>query len=44
MSEVPTHYYLDKDIRERIDWDTLALYDTSLIGDANKQLYADVMV
>ena len=35
--------YLDQDIRARIDWDTLALYDTSLIGEANKQLYADVM-
>ena len=35
--------YLDKVISEQIDWNTLALYDGSLIGGANKQLYADVV-
>lgn len=35
--------YLDKEIQEAIDWSTLAPYDTSLIGEKGKQLYADVL-
>ena len=35
--------YLDQDIREVINWDTLELCDTSLIGENNKQLYADII-
>ena len=34
--------YLEHDIREKIDGDTWALYDASLIGDGHKQLYMDV--
>ena len=35
--------YLEHEIQAQIAWNTLALYDTSLIGHANQQLYADVV-
>jgi predicted transposase/invertase (TIGR01784 family) len=30
-------------IQENIDWDSLTLYDISIIGEGNKQLYADLV-
>ena len=35
--------YLDKKIQDQVDWPTLSLYDPSLTGGANKQLYADLV-
>jgi len=35
--------HLDQDILEEIAWETLALYDTPLIGNKGKQLSADVL-
>ena len=35
--------HLDQDIQKYIDWDTLAPYDASLVGENNKQLYADLV-
>jgi hypothetical protein len=34
--------YTTPKIQKRIDWDTLEIYDISLIGDRNKQLYLDL--
>ena len=35
--------YIDEEVKTLIDWDTLAPYDSSLIGNNNKQRYADVL-
>ena len=36
--------YTNAKVQEQINWNTLELYDTSLVGANNKQLYADVVV
>ena len=36
--------YVNPKVQVQIDWSTLELYDTSLVGANNKQLYADVVV
>lgn len=38
------HNYLDQDIQDHIDWNTLAPYDGSLIGENSKQLHADIVL
>ena len=35
--------YMNPKVQAQIDWSTLELYDSSLIGDNNKQMYADVV-
>jgi len=35
--------YANAKVQEQINWHTLELYDTSLVGANNKQLYADVV-
>ena len=35
--------HINLEIQEAMDWDTLELWDTALLGEDGKQIYADVL-
>ena len=35
--------HINLEVQQEMDWDTLELWDTALVGENNKQIYADVV-
>lgn len=35
--------HINTEVQQEMDWDTLELWDTALVGENNKQIYADVI-
>ena len=35
--------HINPAVQQEMDWETLELWDTTLVGENNKQLYADVL-